>query len=666
MGSQRHGGMDMERGLPVRIILLTLFVLVAVSFNLSLAEGSISSEHEGYLGSAGDDVEIKITVTNEGNATDTAMITVDETNGWPVALPADFNVDAGESEERTITVSIPDDALATEPDLLEITVEFENSGETDTQDVQVDVEQVYELDASLFSYDLHAAPGRRFTIHLMLSNLGNGDDLVECELYAPYRPGGQDRYLYIHEEFSLLMGPGQTGPHMITATISPMAEPNDTFAIVLYANSSEQSHEMNVNVTIDDYDTWVRSLEATMEAHGEVVGESIEAVAKIGTLYASPTSTAYVADLTLSIHTSEAQGKALLDFTTLAATKGDFDGDTLTLTLDYLATPGEYVIRATIEKDTHDNKTATWEIMEETITLVEPEYAFDLRCIEDEIGLRPDDTVHTFDVVIENTGNVADTFIIEILSDDIAEVYNTGIQTVAVGPNEEVHIQVTFDPTVQMGKFIAGIRVESLGSDDVQTLSVKATVAEAEEDPADEIPYDIIIPGIIVGALVAFVFGTEVGWLALLAFVPLYYRVTGKQVLDNYVRGKIHGYVIANPGDHYNGIKGNLGINNGTLAYHLKVLERENYLKSRMDGKYKRYYPYESMIPSKKKLSPIQKLLVEKLKNNPGISQRKLGKLAGESVQVVNYHMKQLEDAEVVKIEKLGNRSKCCVNENWK
>jgi len=48
------------------------------------------------------------------------------------------------------------------------------------------------------------------------------------------------------------------------------------------------------------------------------------------------------------------------------------------------------------------------------------------------------------------------------------------------------------------------------------------------------------------------------------------------------------------------------------------------------------------------------------------VSQRKLGRLAGESVQVVNYHMKQLEDAGVVEIEKLGNRSKCTVCEKWK
>ncbi len=658
----------MGSDLPVRIGLLALFVLITVSFMIALVEGSITTEYEGYLGSAGDDVEILISVTNDGNASDTAAITVDDTNGWPVAVPVDFNIDAGETLERTVTISIPEDALATEPNTVDITYELDSSGETGTDTVQIDVEQVFDINASLFGGPYSAAPGRSYLIHLMLTNNGNGDDLVAGELYAPKGPAGQGLYDIHHETFSVLLSPAESKTMIIMSTISRMADPgNETFRTIIYANSSggNDDHELFAEIGVDDHDTWIRNLNATMESHGEVVGESITATAKFGTVYANANPLAPVANLTVSVHSSAAKGKEMLDSNTTSALIKDFDADTLIMSLDYPTTDyDDYVIRATVEY-----LGTTWDLVEETITLVEPEFAFDLRCLDDEVTLAPDDDMHTFDVAIENTGNVADTYTVDILSETPPVLFNNGQMTITLEPNEEVHIYVTFDPSIQMGRHVAQVRVVSQGSSAEMTEDVEANVAEAEDKeggPFGDIPTDIVVGAIVAGALMFFFFGTEIGWLSLLAFVPLYYRVTGKQVLDNYVRGKIHGYVIANPGDHYNGIKGHLGINNGTLAYHLKVLERENYLKSRMDGKYKRYYPYESMIPSKKKLSPIQKLIVEKLKNNPGVSQRKLGKLSGESVQVVNYHMKQLEDAGVVEIEKLGNRSKCYVCEGWK
>jgi predicted transcriptional regulator len=45
---------------------------------------------------------------------------------------------------------------------------------------------------------------------------------------------------------------------------------------------------------------------------------------------------------------------------------------------------------------------------------------------------------------------------------------------------------------------------------------------------------------------------------------------------------------------NYSSIKEELQISNGTLSYHLKMMEKENFIKSERDGLYKRFYTVNS------------------------------------------------------------------------
>jgi len=153
--------------------------------------------------------------------------------------------------------------------------------------------------------------------------------------------------------------------------------------------------------------------------------------------------------------------------------------------------------------------------------------------------------------------------------------------------------------------------------------------------------------------------GTEIGkykFLTMLA-VPLYSRIKKEKTLDNYIRGQIHGYILAKPGCHYNQIKQTLGLNNGTLAYHLRKLEREEFIKAERDGMYKRFYPMGLKIPKKTlKLSAMQKRILEVITMNPGISQKEVAKEVGISAPAVIYHIGVLAGAKLVKREKKGSR----------
>jgi len=101
--------------------------------------------------------------------------------------------------------------------------------------------------------------------------------------------------------------------------------------------------------------------------------------------------------------------------------------------------------------------------------------------------------------------------------------------------------------------------------------------------------------------LTLFATATEIGTykFASMFAVPLYSRELKKRKRKGkelYLRGKIHGYILGNPGENYTAIKTKLALTNGALAYHLQVLERNKDIRSERDGVLKRFYPFEGKI----------------------------------------------------------------------
>jgi len=184
-----------------------------------------------------------------------------------------------------------------------------------------------------------------------------------------------------------------------------------------------------------------------------------------------------------------------------------------------------------------------------------------------------------------------------------------------------------------------------------------------DDDPGGEIiDYSPSVPGedsppwILVGglgsaivALLVFFGWTEVGIVLMFTVGSgLYSKLSRKDILNHEIRGLIRGYIIANPGDHYSSIKRNLDLNNGTLAYHLRVLEQSGFIKSMYDGIYKRYYPSNVNISKLKKNVSKQEEIFNIILDNPGVTMEEIGRFIGVSRQVVNYHVKNLIRAGVV------------------
>jgi predicted transcriptional regulator len=111
---------------------------------------------------------------------------------------------------------------------------------------------------------------------------------------------------------------------------------------------------------------------------------------------------------------------------------------------------------------------------------------------------------------------------------------------------------------------------------------------------------------------------------------------------------------------HYSLIKKSLDIKNGTLAYHLNVLEKENILISKMDGVRRRFYPANMKISEEiTHLNKTQQDIIEQIRKRPGISQKEISSLIGVSTQVVNYYIKIMAESSIIRLVRDGKVIRC-------
>ena len=142
--------------------------------------------------------------------------------------------------------------------------------------------------------------------------------------------------------------------------------------------------------------------------------------------------------------------------------------------------------------------------------------------------------------------------------------------------------------------------------------------------------------------------------------VPLYTRIQKEDVLDQFVRGKIYGYIKGNPGVHYNQIMKNLDVKNGTLSYHLHMLEKTGMIQSRKEGvRYRAFYPSNMRFPDEERyrLTDLQLKILKIIKNKNGINQKEIASILDEKHQTISYNIKVLHQAGLIGIIKKGRKT---------
>jgi predicted transcriptional regulator len=179
--------------------------------------------------------------------------------------------------------------------------------------------------------------------------------------------------------------------------------------------------------------------------------------------------------------------------------------------------------------------------------------------------------------------------------------------------------------------------------------------------------FSITIGFIIVIIITTLFFvGTEVGKYKFVSVfvVPLYNRMNHDKVFENYTRGKIHGYIQAKPGDHYNAIKHALKLKNGTLTHHTRVLEKEGLIKVKRDGLLTRFYPAETRISELEKqvLIDSQKEIIDIISHQPGITQHEIMNFIDLGQSTVSHNLTFLKRNNYILEEQNGREKKYFLN----
>ncbi|MEE9151568.1 MAG: winged helix-turn-helix transcriptional regulator [Thermoplasmata archaeon] len=147
--------------------------------------------------------------------------------------------------------------------------------------------------------------------------------------------------------------------------------------------------------------------------------------------------------------------------------------------------------------------------------------------------------------------------------------------------------------------------------------------------------------------------------IVLVISLVMYSKIKRENLLKNAVRKRIFHHIKENPGKHYRAILSDLDLSMGVLTYHLNRLEKAQYIKSRQDGMFRRFYPPGPRTEMRFFLSDIQESILSVIKENKGISQSKIADRVGVSRKVVNYHVNILDQAGLILVESHGRESAC-------
>ena len=137
-----------------------------------------------------------------------------------------------------------------------------------------------------------------------------------------------------------------------------------------------------------------------------------------------------------------------------------------------------------------------------------------------------------------------------------------------------------------------------------------------------------------------------------------------------YQRGRIMGYLTANPGVHFRALLGALEMSNGQLTHHLKNLEGAERILRRKDGRLVRFYPASIqstldddelpvplLTPDPNSLQGKILRLLDATENDiVNLSQKELAVRLEASQQLVSHHLRTLEKFGLIEREKVGMR----------
>ena len=139
-------------------------------------------------------------------------------------------------------------------------------------------------------------------------------------------------------------------------------------------------------------------------------------------------------------------------------------------------------------------------------------------------------------------------------------------------------------------------------------------------------------------------------------------------------RGRLIGYLTANPGCHFRALMAALSMSNGQITHHLRLLENQELIWRINDGRFVRYYPlnnslYPGMNPDDLPVPPLSPdpkslqgkiltLLDDEHQIGEFPTQSELAKKLEKSQQLISHHLRTLQKYGLVEKRKMGIKNR--------
>jgi DNA-binding transcriptional ArsR family regulator len=151
-----------------------------------------------------------------------------------------------------------------------------------------------------------------------------------------------------------------------------------------------------------------------------------------------------------------------------------------------------------------------------------------------------------------------------------------------------------------------------------------------------------------------------------------YARVSGQEILEHPGRAEVYERVKANPGINFVQLSGQVAFGASTLNYHLRVLERNEYIASVKDGRYLRFFDRAAGTYAGAKKVQVSALrntttaaMARHIRDHPGIAQCDLASAFGVTASTVNWHMTRLAGAGLVERTRDAHYTRYYLSQGW-
>lgn len=151
-----------------------------------------------------------------------------------------------------------------------------------------------------------------------------------------------------------------------------------------------------------------------------------------------------------------------------------------------------------------------------------------------------------------------------------------------------------------------------------------------------------------------------------------YARVSGQEILEHPGRAEVYERVKAAPGINFVQLAEQVAFGSSTLNYHLRVLERNEFITSVKDGRYLRFFDRTAGTYSGAKKTqvsalrnPVTAAMARHIKERPGVAQCDLATAFGVTASTVNWHMTRLCTAGLVERQRDAHYTRYYLSQGW-